>query len=256
MKEQAQISIHGLHKSFGSKKVLNGIDLEIYQSEIFFVIGQSGTGKSVLLKNITGLVKPDSGKIFIDSQDIFSLNDEAINKLRKKMGVLFQMSALFDSISVFENVAFILKRFTQKTENEIKDIVIQKLKLVGLENIENKMPLELSAGMQKRVGLARAIALDPEIIFYDEPTTGVDPLLAAAINDLIQKLNDELGATTIVVSHDMRSTLLIAHRVAMLHQGRFAMIGTPQEFKEASKPLIHRFVTGDSRLTDSNGQII
>ena len=256
MNSPVQISIHDLYKSFGAKKVLEGINLKIHQSEIFFIIGQSGIGKSVLLKNIIGLMKPDSGKIFIDSHDIFSLNNEEVNELRKKIGVLFQMSALFDSISIFENVAFTLKRFTKKTEDEIKDIVVQKLKLVGLENVEDKMPSELSEGMQKRVGLARAISMDPEIVFYDEPTTGVDPLLAAAINDLIQKLNDELRVTTVVVSHDMKSTLSIAHRVAILHEGKFMMIGTPSEFREASEPLIHQFVAGESKLTDTKHQII
>ena len=256
MKNRVQISINDLYKSFGSKKVLEGITLDIYQNEILFIIGQSGVGKSVLLKHLTGLMRPNSGKVFINSQDIFSLNYKKINELRKKIGVLFQMSALFDSVSVFENVAFALKRFTKKTEDEIRNIVAQKLKLVGLENIENKMPIELSGGMQKRVGLARAIALDPEIVFYDEPTTGVDPLLAAAVNDLIQKLNKELGITTIVVSHDMKSTLRVAHRIALLHAGKLIMVGTPQEFQETTQPLIHRLVFGDSRLTNSNGQII
>ena len=251
MERKTKIVAENLYKSFDSKKVLDSTNLKIYEKEIFFIIGHSGTGKSVLLKNITGLMKPDSGKIFLDAQDIISLKDKEMNELRKKIGVLFQMSGLFDSISVFENVAFTLKRFTKKTQEEIKDIVIQKLKLVGLENIENKMPSELSGGMQKRVGLARAIALDPEIVFYDEPTTGVDPLLAAGVNNLIEKLNDELGVTTVVISHDMKSTLSIADRIGMLYQGKFLLIGTSDEFKRASDPLIESFVLGDSSLTSS-----
>ena len=241
-----KVSIRSVNKSFGENHVLKDVNVDIYEGEIFFIIGKSGTGKSVLLKNITGLMQPDSGEIIIDSKNLFSLPNNDLNELRKKMGLLFQMSALFDSISVFENVAFSLKRFTNKPSDEIKHIVHQKLKMVGLENIENKMPSELSGGMQKRVGLARAIALDPEIVLYDEPTTGVDPLLASAVDDLIYRLNEEMGVTSIVISHDIKSTVKLAHRISMLYEGSFILTGKPSEFLESEDPIIRQFMSGNA----------
>ena len=239
-----KISIQNLKKSFGENLVLNKLSFDIYSGEIFFIIGKSGSGKSVLLKHIVGLMSPDHGDVFIDSKSLFQSSPEELNQIRKKVTLLFQMSALFDSISVFENVAFPLKRFTKKTMEEIEHTVQNKLKMVGLENVENKMPSELSGGMQKRVGLARAIAMEPEVVLYDEPTTGVDPILASAVDDLIYRLNEELGVTSVVVSHDIKSTIKLAHRIAMLHEGGFIMTGTPNDFLESGDAVIRQFITG------------
>ncbi len=241
-----KISIQNLDKSFGDNHVLKKINLDIYNGEIFFIIGKSGSGKSVLLKSIMGLVQPDSGDIFIDAKNMSTCSSLELNQMRKKMSLLFQMSALFDSISVFENVAFSLKRFTAKLPEEIEHIVTEKLRMVGLENIEHKMPMELSGGMQKRVALARAITMDPEIILYDEPTTGVDPILASAIDDLIYHLNKKLKVTTIVVSHDIKLTMKLAHRVSMLHQGSFIMTEEPKKFAESEEPMIQEFISGEA----------
>ncbi len=241
-----KISITNLNKSFGDNHILNKINLDIYDGEIFFIIGKSGSGKSVLLKNIIGISEPSSGDIMIDSKSIITLPYKELQEVRKKIALLFQMAALFDSISVFENVAFALRRFTKKSPEEIRYIVAEKLKMVGLQNIEHKMPSELSGGMQKRVGLARAIAMEPEIILYDEPTTGVDPILASAVNDLIYQLNDELGVTTIVVSHDINSTMKLADRISMLYKGSFIMTGEPKEFIESKNQVIQQFIKGQA----------
>lgn len=238
------VSIKNIHKRFGPKVVLDGVSLDIYKGEIIYIIGKSGTGKSVMLKNITGLMKPDKGEIFIYDKNIITLDDRGWLDLRKKMGVLFQMAALFDSMSVFENVAFTLRRFTDKPLEEIRETVKEKLRLVGLSGVENLRPSSLSGGMQKRVGLARAIALEPEIVLYDEPTTGVDPILASAVDEMIRLLNKELKVTSIVISHDMKSVFRTAHRVAMLYDGNFILVGTPQEFKENNDPVVKQFVEG------------
>ena len=241
-----KISIQNLDKKFGDNHVLKQVSLDIRDGEIFFIIGKSGSGKSVLLKTIIGLIKPDSGDIFIDSKNVSAFSPLELHEARQKMALLFQMSALFDSISVFENVAFSLKRFTTKPLKEIQHIVTEKLRMVGLENVEHKMPSELSAGMQKRVGLARSIVMNPEIILYDEPTTGVDPILASAINDLINHLNKKLKVTTIVVSHDIKSTMKLAHRVSMLHEGNFIMTEEPKKFVESEEVVIQQFISGNT----------
>ncbi|MDH5719530.1 MAG: ABC transporter ATP-binding protein [Spirochaetia bacterium] len=240
----AVISIQNLYKSFGEKKVLKGASLQVNNGEIMYVIGKSGSGKSVLLKHITGLMRPDSGKVYIEDEEIFSLSEKDLMRVRMKMGVLFQMAALFDSMTVFENVAFTLRRFTNKKEEEIKSIVSEKLSLVGLKSVEDFSPSTLSGGMQKRVGLARAIALQPKIVLYDEPTTGVDPILASAVDDLIMTLNKELNVTTLVISHDMKSTFHTADRVAMLYEGDFILTGEPEAFKESKDPVVYQFVQG------------
>ncbi len=238
------ISIRNVHKKFGSKVVLNGVSLDIYPGEILYIIGKSGTGKSVMLKNITGLMKPDKGEITIQGKNILEMDEREWSDLRKKMGVLFQMAALFDSLSVFDNVAFTLKRFTDKNIDEIREIVREKLRLVGLSGVEEMRPASLSGGMQKRVGLARAISLDPEIVLYDEPTTGVDPILASAVDDMIKTLNAKLKVTSIVISHDLKSVFRTAHRVAMLYNGGFVLVGTPEEFLHSQDPVVRQFVEG------------
>lgn len=243
---EVHVRLENISKSFGTKHVLRGVDLDIRRGEIIYIIGKSGSGKSVTLKNITGLLKPDSGRILIDDLDVHALNDADLNTLRRKMGVLFQMAALFDSMSVFENVAFAPRRFTRMSEAEIGNLVKEKLEMVGLRGVEHLNPSALSGGMQKRVGLARAIALDPEIVLYDEPTTGVDPILGAAVDDLIRTLNARTGVTSIVISHDMASVFRTAHRVAMLYDGVFRLVGTPDDFKKSDDPVIRQFVEGSS----------
>lgn len=240
------VRLENVHKSFGTKHVLRGVNLDILRGEIIYIIGKSGSGKSVTLKNITGLLKPDSGRVLVDGLDVHALSDTELNKLRRKMGVLFQMAALFDSMSVFENVAFAPRRFTKMSEAEIQELVREKLELVGLRGVEHLNPSALSGGMQKRVGLARAIALDPEIVLYDEPTTGVDPILGAAVDDLIKSLNTKIGVTSIVISHDIASVFRTAHRVAMLYDGVFRLIGTPEDFKKSDDPVIRQFVEGSA----------
>lgn len=244
MGSESAISIRNLRKSFGPRTILDGINLEIQKGEIMYIIGKSGSGKSVTLKHITALLTPDEGEVLIHGQNIFNLSDKELIPIRKKMGVLFQMSALFDSMNVFENVAFMLRRFTDYDNTRIAEIVREKLRLVGLSHVEDLKPADLSGGMQKRVGLARAIALEPEVVLYDEPTTGVDPILAAAVDDLIKSLNKELGVTSVVISHDMDSVFRVADRVAMLYDGKFRLIGTPYEFKKSEDPVIRQFVEG------------
>lgn len=240
------VRLENISKSFGTKHVLRGVNLDILRGEIIYIIGKSGSGKSVTLKNITGLLRPDAGRVIIDGFDVHSLDDKQLNALRRKMGVLFQMAALFDSMSVFENVAFAPRRFTTMTESEIHKLVLEKLELVGLRGVEHLNPSALSGGMQKRVGLARAIALDPEIVLYDEPTTGVDPILGAAVDDLIKSLNAKIGVTSIVISHDIASVFRTAQRVAMLYDGVFRLIGTPEDFKKSDDPVIRQFVEGSA----------
>lgn len=240
------VRLENISKSFGAKHVLRGVNLEILRGEIIYIIGKSGSGKSVTLKNITGLLKPDAGRVIIDGLDVHALDDRELNALRRKMGVLFQMAALFDSMTVFENVAFAPRRFTKMPEAEIRRLVREKLELVGLRGVEHLNPSALSGGMQKRVGLARAIALDPEIVLYDEPTTGVDPILAAAVDDLIKSLNAKIGVTSIVISHDIASVFRTAQRVAMLYDGVFRLVGTPEDFKKSDDPVIRQFVEGSA----------
>lgn len=244
MSRDVKVSIRNLHKAFGSKQILKGIDLDIYDGEIIYIIGKSGSGKSVTLKHISALLRPDQGSVLIDREDLFDLDNKGLVRVRRKLGVLFQMAALFDSMNVFENIAFTLRRFTKMREDEISEVVFEKLKLVGLSGVENLNPAALSMGMQKRVGLARAIALEPQIILYDEPTTGVDPILGSAVDDLIKTLNSELGVTSIVISHDMKSTFNTAQRIAMLYDGEFRLTGPPELFKENQDAIVRQFIDG------------
>jgi len=241
------IEIKSLHKSFGGQPVLNGVNLNIQKGETMVVIGQSGGGKSVLLKHIVGILKPDEGEIWVDNMNITNMDNNALNKVRCRFGMLFQGAALFDSLTVGENVSFALKRYTTLSEKDIQEKVKKKLALVGLRDIENVKPAELSGGMKKRVGLARAIAMDPEVVFYDEPTTGVDPIMADAINNLILDLHNKLKITSIAVTHDMVSAYKIADRIAMLYQGVIIGVGTPDEIKATTNPVIHQFITGEAQ---------
>lgn len=233
-------------KSFGRQRVLDGISLKIEQGESVAIIGRSGCGKSVLLKTIIGLIPPDSGRVIIDGQDITGLNERELIKVRRKFGMLFQSAALFDSMNVYENIAFPLRREERWSEDEIKKKVATALEMVELPGIETKMPSELSGGMRKRVGLARAIVYQPEIILYDEPTTGLDPVVADSIDKLILRICERLNVTTVVVTHDMRSVRRVSKKIFMLHKGKIHATGTPEEIFNSSDPVVRQFVNGES----------
>jgi phospholipid/cholesterol/gamma-HCH transport system ATP-binding protein len=239
-----KIEVVDLYKSFDDNHVLGGVNLAVNKGESMVVIGGSGVGKSVLIKCIIGLIRPDSGSIRVDGQEITSLNGKSLNEVRKKFGMLFQAGALFDSLSVWENVGFGLKQHTDLNDEEIKVIAVEKLRLVGLRNVADLMPSELSGGMRKRVSLARAIAMEPEILLYDEPTTGLDPIMADAINDLIVQMRKTLEVTSIAITHDMVSAYKIADRIAMLYEGKIIGVGTPQQIRESSNAILQQFIQG------------
>ena len=238
------IKLVDLHKSFGKQKVLDGLDIDIEDGKTTVIIGRSGGGKSVLLKHMIGLLRPERGQILIDGTDITKLNDRALNEIRKKFGMLFQDAALFDSMTVGENVAFPLREHTTMKEKEIRETVADRLRSVGLTGVEEKMPSELSGGMRKRVGLARAIALRPQIVLFDEPTTGLDPVMTEAINRLIIDTQKNLNLTCVVISHDVRSIFEIGHRIAMLYEGKIIENGTPEELRASRNPVTLQFLAG------------
>jgi phospholipid/cholesterol/gamma-HCH transport system ATP-binding protein len=238
------IEIIDIHKRFGPSKVLDGINLEIEKGETVVVIGRSGCGKSVLLKHIIGLMKPDSGSILVDGMDVVGLQGDALYAYRRKFGMLFQGGALFDSLSVWENVGLGLLKHTTMSEQEVRKRASEKLELVGLTGVEDARPSELSGGMKKRVGLARAIAMDPEVVLYDEPTTGLDPIMADVINQLIRTLQATLKITSIAVTHDMKSAYKIGDRLAMLYGGKIVFHGTPEEIMHTRDEAIRQFIEG------------
>ena len=238
------IEIENLYKSFNNHRVLDGLSLKIETGKTTVIIGGSGCGKSVLLKHIIGILRPDNGRLLIDNQDITNLEEEKFNSLRLKMGMVFQSGALFDSLTVGDNVGFALIEHKHLPKEEIAKRVRESLAMVGLAGIENLMPAELSGGMKKRVALARAICIKPEIILYDEPTTGVDPITADIINDLIKDLHDRLKVTSIAVTHDMKSAYKIADRIAMLYRGKIIACGSPDEIRNTTDPVVHQFVNG------------
>lgn len=239
-------------KSFKGQKVLDNLDLKIEPEKITVIIGRSGGGKSVLLKHIIGLIKPDSGRVLVDGIDTAKLNDKELNEIRKVFGMLFQDAALFDSMTVGENVAFPLKEHTKLSKKEIDEIVEEKLLQVDLKNVTHKMPSELSGGMRKRVGLARAIALNPKIVLFDEPTTGLDPIMCEGIDNLVINTQRHTKATFVVISHDIRSTFKIAHKVAMLYEGKIIEIGTPEEIRSSNNPVIKRFISRETSKACQN----
>jgi len=249
------IEIINLSREFGENKVLKNLNLVVKSGEAMVIIGRSGCGKSVLLKHMIGLLKPDFGQVVIDGDDISQMEEHDMDALRLKFGMLFQGAALFDSMTVGENVGFALKEHTNMLEDQIREKVAKALSMVGLKGIEALMPAELSGGMKKRVGLARAICNDPKIILYDEPTTGVDPIMADAVNDLIIDLNHKLKVTSIVVTHDMVSAYKIADRIAMLYDGKIIAVGTPDEIKNTKDPVVAQFITGASKgpITENGG---
>lgn len=240
----SMIEIEDVHKRFNSKVVLAGLSLGIEHGETMVVIGGSGTGKSVLLKHVIGLMKPDQGRITVDGQDVGHLDDAKLTELRKKFGMLFQGAALFDSLSVWENVGFSLAQHSRRSPREIREVAREKLALVGLKGVEDLMPAELSGGMKKRVGLARALALDPEVMLYDEPTTGLDPIMSDVINELIVQTSRQHPVTSIVITHDMKSAYAVGSRIAMLHEGRIRQVGTVEEIQESTDPIVRQFIEG------------
>ena len=238
--------IEGVWKRLGAKEVLRGVDLTVAEGESVVIIGRSGTGKSVLLKHVVGLIDPDRGAVRVDGQDVPALSVKELLDLRKRMGMLFQGGALFDSLSIAENVGLPLREHTRIAETQVDLLVHEKLHLVGLEGVETMRPSSLSGGMNKRAALARALALNPKIMLYDEPTTGLDPITADLINRLIRRLQERLGITSIAVTHDMRSAYHIADRIAMLHEGRIHAIGTPAEIQASADPAVRQFIEGSA----------
>lgn len=244
------IEIINLSKEFGRHAVLSGVNLTIRNGETMVIIGRSGCGKSVLLKHIIGLLRPDKGQVWVEGQEISRLEGEPLNRMRLKIAMLFQGAALFDSLTVGENVAFPLEEHAALSRSEIEARVRECLSLVGLSGIEHLKPAELSGGMRKRVGLARALALQPQVLLYDEPTTGVDPIMADVINRLIKELHDRLKVTGIVVTHDMVSAYKVGDRIAMLHEGRIAQVGTVDEIRSTMNPVVRQFILG---IADNGG---
>jgi len=240
------IDVRQLTKRFGSQTVLDGVNLRIECGESLVIIGRSGGGKSVLLKHLIGLLQPDAGAVLVDGQDITYMDERSLLQVRRKFGMLFQSAALFDSLSVAENVAFAFRNRRDLTPGEIARRVSEALELVDLPGIEHKRPAELSGGMRKRVGLARAIVYRPEILLYDEPTSGLDPIVADSIDQLIMRIRDCLRVTSVVVTHDMRSARRVGHRVAMLHEGRIYAVGSTEEIFASTDPVLRRFIDGIS----------
>jgi phospholipid/cholesterol/gamma-HCH transport system ATP-binding protein len=238
------IDVRNLKKSFGALRVLDGVNFSIEKGQAVAIIGVSGGGKSVLLKHLIGLLTPDSGEIHIDGQNIAGMDERELLKVRRKFGMLFQGAALFDSLNVEDNVGFLLRREGRTPAPEIARRVAEVLELIGLEGTQKKMPAELSGGMRKRVGLARAVVYRPEIVLYDEPTTGLDPIAADSINQLISLVVETLHVTSIAVTHDMHSARRISRRILMLHEGRIYADQTPDEIFKSNDPVIHRFVNG------------
>ncbi len=241
---EAVISLRQLNITFGTHTVLDNIDLDVYKGETLAVLGPSGTGKSTVLRSMIGLLEPNGGQIFIQGEDVSGLDEEGWNRLRMKMGMVFQYSALFDFLTVGENVAFGLRQHTDKSNEEIQGIVTQMLDLVGLPDTQDLYPAELSGGMKKRVGLARAIAVNPEIVLYDEPTAGLDPIMSRNISRLIKKTQEQLHVTSVLVTHDMQSAFYAADRVAMLYEGHIVAIGTAEEMKNSTNPIVKAFIEG------------
>ncbi|MEX2281383.1 MAG: ABC transporter ATP-binding protein [Gemmatimonadota bacterium] len=238
------IQLLDVRKSFGSRIILDGVSLEVGDGETVAVIGQSGAGKSVLLKTIVGLLEPDAGSVTVDGQEVAALEREELYALRRKVGYVFQFAALFDSMSVFDNVAMGLRRIVTMTDEEIAERVTDSLHRVDMDGFADRMPGQLSGGQRKRVGFARAIATRPKYLLYDEPTTGLDPVTTAVIDELVLRMARDLGVAGIVITHDMKSAFRVANRIAMLYQGRIRFIGTPQEVETAEDPIVRAFVDG------------
>jgi len=246
------ISLQHLYKSFDGKHVLRDMSIDVEQGDTLVIVGGSGSGKSVTLKHIIGLLRPDKGCVLVQGEDMTQMKDVELNRFRRHFGMSFQEGALFDSMSVFENIAFPLRRHTKMSEAEIRARVEECLEDVHLPNVEKKRPSELSGGMRRRVGFARAISLKPEILLFDEPTTGLDPVISDVIANLIVEMDQKLGTTTVTITHDMKVAFKIATRVAMIYEGHIIEAGTPAEFQASSNPIVQQFIEGraDGPLTD------
>jgi phospholipid/cholesterol/gamma-HCH transport system ATP-binding protein len=238
------IAFRDLHKAFGPKRVLEGFTLDVRDGETMVIIGYSGTGKSVAIKHVVGLLDPDAGDVTVDDRVVHELDRAGLDAVRARIGFVFQFAALFDSLTIHDNVAFGLRRRRDLTEGEIRDRVAHALELVDLPGTEQRMPAELSGGMRKRVGLARAIAIQPAYMLYDEPTTGLDPVTSAVIDELMVRTREALGVTSIVITHDMRSAYTVGDRIAMLFQGKVRQVGTVAEIRGSADPVVRGFVEG------------
>lgn len=238
------IEIVNLYKNFENQEVLKGVNLKIEEGQTLALIGGSGKGKSILLKHIIGLLTPDRGKIFVNQEDISSLRGKRLKKMKERFAILFQGGALFDSLTVFENVAFPLQEKTRLNSSQIRDRVLRELSSVGMEGDENKYPAQISGGMRKRVALARCLIMDPQIILFDEPTTGLDPMTVKSIHNLIRTLQEKRNLTALIVSHEIPAIFEIVDRVAMLHKGEIITVGTPQEIMESDNPIVQEFICG------------
>jgi len=245
------IKLVDIHKAFGPKKVLEGFSLEVSEGETMVIIGYSGTGKSVAIKHMVGLLEPDRGTVFVDGQEVPRLSRDELYDLRSHIGYVFQFAALFDSLTICDNVAMGLRKEGKMKENEILKRVGEALDLVDLPGVEQKYPAELSGGMRKRVGIARAIARQPKYILYDEPTTGLDPVTSAIIDQLMIRMREKLGVTSIVITHDMRSAYTVGSRIAMLYEGKVRQVGTVEEIQHTSDPIVRQFIEGKPDLDDA-----
>jgi phospholipid/cholesterol/gamma-HCH transport system ATP-binding protein len=242
------IQLRGLHKGFGAKKILRGLDLEVSEGETMSLVGFSGAGKSLTLKHIVGLMKPDAGTVHVDGLEVPTLPREKLFKLRLDMGYVFQFAALFDSMTIGENIAMGLRKKGGMTQAQIRDRVEESLALVDLAGFSSRFPQEMSGGQQKRAGLARAIAYRPKYLLYDEPTSGLDPVTTTVIDRLVLRMKKELGVTSLVITHDMKSAYAISDRIGMLYEGRLVEVGTPKEFQETRNPIVRAFVEGEPGL--------
>jgi phospholipid/cholesterol/gamma-HCH transport system ATP-binding protein len=247
------ISLRNIHKAFGPKKVLTGFSLDVEEGETVVIIGFSGSGKSVAIKHIVGLLEPDDGTVFVDGLEVPELSRRELYDLRAKIGYVFQFAALFDSLTVGENVAMGLRKQGRLTREGIDERVAEALELVDLPNVYDRFPAELSGGMRKRVGLARAIALRPKYLLYDEPTTGLDPVTSAVIDELMIRMREKLGVTSIVITHDMRSAYRVGSRIAMLYEGKVRQVGTVDEIRESDDPVVRQFVEGRADIDLDTG---
>lgn len=240
-----RITFKNIHKAFGPKVILRGVDLVVEPGEVFFIIGQSGAGKSVLVKHLIGLIEPDQGQIFLDDLEVTSLKEKELYPVRKRCAMVFQNSTLFDSMTLLENVALPIRKHRNVSASEAAELAMEKLKLVGMSEYGDRYPADFGDGMRKKVAIARALTLDPEYVIFDEPTTGIDPISAAMVDKLIRHLADHHGVTSIVISHDLRSIFGIADRIAMLYKGKLIMDGTQDDFRNTDNPIVQQFITGN-----------
>ena len=242
---KGRIRFEGIYKSFGPKDVLRGVDLVVDPGEVLFIIGQSGAGKSVLVKHLIGLIRPDQGRIFLDDEEVTELSEKELYPVRKRCAMVFQNSTLFDSMSLVDNVALPIRKHTDAQKTEARELAREKLKLVGMAEYAERYPADFGDGMRKKVAIARALTLDPEYVIFDEPTTGIDPISAAMVDKLIRHLADHHGVTSIVISHDLRSIFGIADRIAMLYKGNIILDGSQDDFKNSDNPIVEQFITGN-----------